>query len=110
MTASVKDELSRLSVTKTCDRRAEISAQAGYVGGSFLTFDGASASKMGDYAQGRIALRLESADWRADAYVSNVTDERGNTFAYGNPFSRDRAVQATPLPPRAYGLALRRRF
>jgi len=29
MTASVKDELSRLSVTKTCDRRAEISALLG---------------------------------------------------------------------------------
>ncbi|MBT9470821.1 MAG: TonB-dependent receptor [Phenylobacterium sp.] len=90
--------------------RAELTAQAGYVGRSFLTFDGASASKMGDYAQGRVAASLESANWRVEAYIANVTDERGNTFAYGNPFSRSRAVQATPLPPRAYGLALRRHF
>ena len=33
MTASVKDELSRLSVTKTCDRRAEISALLRFAGG-----------------------------------------------------------------------------
>ncbi len=65
---------------------------------------------MGDYAQGRVAASLESANWRVEAYIANVTDERGNTFAYGNPFSRSRAVQATPLPPRAYGLALRRHF
>lgn len=89
--------------------RAELTAQAAYVGRSFLTFDGATASEMGDYAQGRIAARIESVDWRAEAFVANVTDERGNTFAYGNPFSRSRAVQVTPLPPRTYGVAIRRR-
>jgi len=90
--------------------RAEVTAQAAYVGRSFLTFDGASTSEMGDYAQGRVAARLQGADWQAEAFVANVTDERGNTFAYGNPFSRSRTAQATPLPPRTYGLALRRRF
>lgn len=90
--------------------RGELTAQAAYVGRSFLTFDGDTASAMGDYAQGRIAARLENPDWQVEAYVANVTDERGNTFAYGNPFSRTRAIQATPLSPRTYGLALRRRF
>ena len=39
-----------------------------------------------------------------------VTDETGNTFAYGNPFSRARATQATPLRPRTFGLAVSRNF
>ena len=90
--------------------RAEITAQAAYVGRSFLTFDGATASKMGEYGQGRLAARIENDRWQAEAYVNNITDERGNTFAYGNPFSRTRSVQATPLPPRTYGVALRRAF
>lgn len=89
---------------------AEVTGQAAYVGRSFLTFDGATASKMGDYAQARIGLELSDERWRLQAYVANLTDERGDTFAFGNPFSRDRTSQATPLPPRTYGLALRRRF
>lgn len=92
------------------DWRGELTAQAAYVGESFLTFDGASASAMGDYGLGRVAARVRDADWQVEAYVENVVDERGNTFAYGNPFSRSRSAQATPLPPRTYGLALRRRF
>ena len=42
--------------------------------------------------------------------MNNVTDEAGNTFAFGNPFSRARTRQSTPLPPRTFGLAIRRSF
>ena len=90
--------------------RAEVSAQASYVGRSFLTFDGGAATAMGDYGQGRIAALVSRGSWQAQAYVANLTDEEGNTFAYGNPFSRMRARQATPLPPRTFGVALRRSF
>lgn len=90
--------------------RGEVSAQAAYVGRSFLTFDGGTASAMGNYAQGRIAASVRGADWLAQAYVDNVTDETGNTFAFGNPFSRARSRQETPLPPRTFGLAIRRGF
>ena len=90
--------------------RAELSAQAAYVGRSFLTFDGGTASAMGGYGQGRIAASLRSPDWRFEAFVNNVTDEAGNTFAFGNPFSRARTRQSTPLPPRTFGLAIRRSF
>ena len=90
--------------------QAEVAVQASYVGRSYLTFDGGTATAMGDYAQGRISATLRGADWQAQAYVANVTDEAGDTFAFGNPFSRARARQATPLPPRTFGLALRRSF
>jgi outer membrane receptor protein involved in Fe transport len=89
---------------------AEVSAQAAYVGRSFLTFDGGTASSMGGYATGRMSTSLASGDWRLVGYVDNVTDERGNTFAFGNPFSRARTAQEIPLRPRTFGLALSRAF
>ena len=89
---------------------AETSAQVAYVGRSYLTFDGGSANAMGGYASGRIAGALSASGWRATVYIDNVSDERGNTFAFGNPFSRARATQATPLRPRTVGVGLARGF
>jgi iron complex outermembrane receptor protein len=89
---------------------AEASAQVSYVGRSFLTFDGGTGNAMGGYASGRVAAALGTAAWRVVAYVDNVADERGNTFAFGNPFSRARFTQATPLRPRTVGMGLSHGF
>jgi iron complex outermembrane receptor protein len=89
---------------------AEVAGQVAYVGRSFLTFDGAAADSMGDYAVGRLSAALAADDWRMQAYVDNVADARGNTFAFGNPFSQSRTGQRVPLRPRTFGLALSRRF
>ena len=89
---------------------AEASAQLAYVGHSYLTFDGGTANAMGGYASGRIAAALAGGTWRAMAYIDNITDQRGNTFAFGNPFSRARASQATPLRPRGVGMSIARSF
>jgi outer membrane receptor protein involved in Fe transport len=89
---------------------AETSAQISYVGRSFLTFDGGTGNAMGGYASGRVAAALSREAWRMTAYVDNVTDERGNTFAFGNPFSRARFTQATPLRPRTVGFGVERSF
>jgi iron complex outermembrane receptor protein len=89
---------------------AEASAQLSYVGDSYLTFDGGSGNAMGGYASGRIAGALGTAAWRVTAFVDNIADERGNTFAFGNPFSRARFTQATPLRPRTVGLGLAHNF
>ncbi len=88
----------------------EASVQLSYVGRSFLTFDGGTGNAMGGYASGRIAGAFVEDAWRATVCVDNVADERGNTFAYGNPFSRARTTQATPLRPRTIGMGLARRF
>ncbi|MGZ6015664.1 MAG: hypothetical protein ACXWKM_07950, partial [Phenylobacterium sp.] len=61
-------------------------------------------------ASGRVAVGLGGQAWKMTAYVDNVADERGNTFAYGNPFSRARATQATPLRPRTVGMGFARAF
>jgi outer membrane receptor protein involved in Fe transport len=89
---------------------AELSAQVSYVGRSFISFDGAASSAMGDYAQGRVSASLAGRAWRAAFYVDNLTDERANTFAFGNPFSQARARQVTPLAPRSFRLRLSRDF
>lgn len=89
---------------------AELSAQAAYVGRSFLTFDGGPTTVMGDYGEGRVSAMVRNANWQLGGYIANVTNESGNTFAFGNPFSRARLQQQTPLQPRTYGLSLRRTF
>jgi hypothetical protein len=90
--------------------RGEASAQVAYVGHSFLTFDGAAASRMGDYAVGRLAIALSSAKTRAQLAIDNVGDARGDTFSFGNPFSTARGQQSTPLRPRTVTLSLSRNF
>jgi iron complex outermembrane receptor protein len=89
---------------------AEASAQASYVGRSYVTFEVGGDALMGGYGSGRVAATLAGDRWQAEAYVNNVTDVRANTFAFGNPFSRARARQATPLRPRTVGLRLTRSF
>jgi outer membrane receptor protein involved in Fe transport len=88
----------------------EASGQVAYVGHSFLTFDGATASRMGDYAVARLGLAFRSGPTRLQLSLDNVADERGNTFSFGNPFSRTRARQSTPLRPRTVTLSLSRNF
>lgn len=90
--------------------QGEITGRATYVGHSFLTFDGATASRMGGYAVGRLAVALSSQRTRLQLAVDNVDDERGDTFSFGNPFSRARARQSTPLRPRTVSLSLSRDF
>jgi outer membrane receptor protein involved in Fe transport len=90
--------------------QGEASGQVAYVGHSFLTFDGAAASRMGGYAVGRLEFALSSQTTRVQLTLDNVDDERGDTFSFGNPFSRARARQSTPLRPRTVTLSLSRSF
>jgi iron complex outermembrane receptor protein len=90
--------------------RGEASGQVAYVGHSFLTFDGAAASRMGGYAVGRLEFALSSERTRVQLVVDNVADARGDTFSFGNPFGQARARQSTPLRPRTLTLSLSRSF
>jgi hypothetical protein len=86
--------------------RAELSGQYAYVGRSFLTFDRGPINAMGGYGIGRLAADLSTGRWRLGAYVDNVGDVHANTFAFGNPFSRELGSQATPPRPRTIGIGL----
>jgi outer membrane receptor protein involved in Fe transport len=87
---------------------AVVSAEYNYIGTSFLTFAGGSASRMGGYGVGRLAAELSSHKWRLGAYLDNVADTRANTFAFGNPFNP--APQTTPLRPRTFGVRIERTY
>jgi iron complex outermembrane receptor protein len=90
--------------------QGEASAQYAYIGHSFLTFDGGAAGLMGGYGVGRVSVAVSSEQLRLSAYVDNVGDGKGDTFAFGNPFSRARSKQSTPLRPRTFGVTASRSF
>lgn len=65
---------------------------------------------MGDYWTTRLAGGLIADRWRATAYVENLLNSAGDTFAYGNPFSLRSADQQTPQRPLTAGVILTRDF
>ncbi|WP_334164677.1 TonB-dependent receptor [Phenylobacterium sp.] len=85
-----------------------LTGEASYVGRSAVSFDAARASRMGDYLRARLAAEVASDRWAAGVFVSNPTNDAGDTFAYGNPFSfrRDGLRQVTPQRPRTIGVRL----
>src|SRR4051794_41846653 len=62
MTAMVKDELSRLPVTKTCDRKAEVSATLRFAGGLHIVAGRIVVEAELDTGQAARRLRRDIAD------------------------------------------------
>ncbi|CAN5207914.1 TonB-dependent receptor [soil metagenome] len=89
------------------DLTLELDGRYAYVGHSHLTFDATTAPLMGNYATGRLALGLATSRWRTSLALDNPTNTRGDTFAYGNPFSLRSTDQVTPLRPRTLSLSVR---
>uniref|UniRef100_B0SVT5 TonB-dependent receptor plug n=1 Tax=Caulobacter sp. (strain K31) TaxID=366602 RepID=B0SVT5_CAUSK len=89
------------------DLTLELDGRYAYVGHSRLTFDATTAPSMGGYATGRLAVGLATTRWRATVSLDNPTNARGDTFAYGNPFSLRTTDQVTPLRPRTLSLGVR---
>jgi iron complex outermembrane receptor protein len=87
-------------------RRLEVDGRYAYVGASHLTFDAGTSPPMGGYSSGRIAVTLADDHWRLTAAVENPANARGNTFAYGNPFTLRNQRQLTPLRPTTVTLGL----
>ena len=90
--------------------RVELDGRYAYVGRSRLTFDAVTSPTMGGYGTGRIAMSLADPTWRTTLSVDNPFGARGDTFAYGNPFSLRTTRQVTPLRPRTISLSVQRRF
>jgi outer membrane receptor protein involved in Fe transport len=77
-----------------------LDARYAYVGKSRLTTGPEASSKMGGYGVGRLAVSLDMDRWRFNLALDNPFDARGDTFAYGNPFTFRQTPQTTPLRPR----------
>jgi iron complex outermembrane receptor protein len=85
-------------------------AEVSYVGRSSLTFDPALSPRMGDYWKTRLGVEVASARWTVGLSIANPTNESGDTFAYGNPFSFGQVRQVTPQRPRTIAARLSATF
>lgn len=81
-----------------------------YSGSARLSFDQGLDRKMGGFAsfRGGAVFALGKLDLRLEA--ENLLDARGDTFAFGNPFSIRTIRQYTPLRPRSLRIGIARRF
>lgn len=90
------------------DWAADLSAQANYVGSARLTFDETLDRAMGDYVTASAGAVLTRGRLSLGARVDNLFDIKGDSFAFGNPFSIMAARQYTPLRPRTFSLSVSR--
>lgn len=90
--------------------RGLVSADARYVGRSQLTFNPNIVTPMGGYVLGRLSAQVSYGRWRLAAFLSNPTDETGNTFSYGNPFNFQQVREVTPQRPRSLRILLSAEF
>lgn len=88
--------------------RGKAAIQANYLGHTRLTFDEDLDRQMGGYATVSSFLSLARGHWTLAAQVENLLDIKGDSFAFGNPFSIRLAPQYTPLRPRSLTISLRR--
>jgi iron complex outermembrane receptor protein len=65
---------------------------------------------MGGYMTTKVSAQLSAGRWRAAAFISNLANAEGDTFAYGNPFSFGQVRQVTPQRPRTLALLLSATF
>lgn len=83
---------------------------ARYVGSARLSFDPDLARSMGDYWLADAGFSLAAGPWRSVLTIANLTDRRGNSFGFGNPFSLRQADQRTPAQPRTLSIRIERNF
>jgi len=77
-----------------------LSAQANYIGRARLTFYETLDRKMGGYATVATSAFFTSDRFTIGGRIDNLFDIKGDSFAFGNPFSIMEARQYTPLQPR----------
>ncbi|MDR3508882.1 MAG: TonB-dependent receptor [Caulobacteraceae bacterium] len=85
---------------------ATASVEAQYIGRSNVTFNPSLAPTMGGYVMDRINTQLIGKGWRLGVDILNPTGERGDTFAYGNPFNFRKIAESTPQRPRTVRMTL----
>lgn len=104
----------RLAVAweRRLSRRVMLSGNAAvrYVGKSRLGVGTELNIPQGDYAVADVGGRVLLGTVALSVNVDNLTETRGNTFAYGNRFSFARRDQVTPLRPRTIRVGIDVRF
>jgi len=81
----------------------EAAVGAAYVGHSRLAFDATTTPRMGGYTTVNLSTALTAGDIGVKLFVDNALNSRGDTLAFGNPFSLRLGAQTTPQRPRTAG-------
>ncbi len=81
--------------------RFEPSVAMRYGGSSRLSFDPGLDRKMGGFGEADLSLAVTHGRMRIAVMIDNLFDTRGDSFAFGNPFSVRTESQYTPTRPRS---------
>lgn len=104
----VPDLSARLAIRQEFDLgawKSDLTAQANYIGHARLSFDQSLDREMGGYATVSTAATLRRGPITLAARIDNLLDTKGDSFAFGNPFSIMNGRQFTPLKPRTITLS-----
>lgn len=88
--------------------RMTLNGHANYVGLSRLSFDENLDRKMGNYVTLASGATFALRGLSISARLDNLLDIKGDSFAFGNPFSIAAGRQYTPLRPRTVTLSIGR--
>ena len=109
--AAMGGRLAAMSKHQISNGRAlSLNASARYVGRSWLGVGNALNIPQGNFLVTEFGGGFEIGATTINLQVENLTDVRGNTFAYGNPFTALDRRQVTPLRPLTVRLSFEHTF
>ena len=94
----------------TRDWSLNLDAGYAFVGRSRLAIDATTSARMGGYGGLRLGASAHTETFSVGLTIDNALDSRGDTLAFGNPFSFRARAQSTPQRPRTLSVSLGRRF
>lgn len=86
----------------------QMTVQGNYIGSARLSLDSDLDRRMGKYAVVAAYGHLSRGGWTLGARFDNLLDVKGDSFAFGNPFSIMNGRQFTPVRPRTLTLSIAR--
>ncbi len=104
----------RLSAQFSAPVTSEINLEVGlaidYTSKSLLDTDPTLQFEQGAFGEAQASVALRTNDWTVSVEGSNLANSRGNSFAFGNPFTVRDVPQTTPVRPRAVRLSAKAKF
>ncbi len=87
-----------------------VEARSNFIGLSRVTNDMDQDTQMGGFATTSLSAAASRGAWSVGLTMSNLLNNKGNRFSYGNPFSFRNQRQYTPAAPRNVSLTISRRW
>lgn len=81
-----------------------------YVGPARMSFDPAIDRSMGHVFESALDIHVTVSGWQIAVDAQNLLGDRGNAFAFGNPFRYRTMPQFTPRSPRSLSMTVTRSF